>query len=293
MGSAKRFFRARAGSPRAWRDEQVLDHGSSAHARVHRYEAARERRSVGSSAHARVHRATGVSRSETSSVLPRTRGFTGSIGIGRERTTVVLPRTRGFTGSSTPRWLTLRRFFRARAGSPLPMLTADGRCAVLPRTRGFTGRAASWCRLATAGSSAHARVHRRLRLHELVEWRFFRARAGSPATSGLRMGDRGFFRARAGSPRPSRDCSSGRLTVLPRTRGFTVRRAGDDRELSMVLPRTRGFTYVRVLDGHGPSTSVLPRTRGFTVLGLRDARSRTGSSAHARVHRTGHAACTR
>ena len=78
-----------------------------------------------------------------------------------------------------------------------------------------------------------------------------------------RVAHKRFFRARAGSPE----------LVWPN--GCKA----------LVLPRTRGFTHA---DGrHQPRSAVLPRTRGFTIEGERKHLSTGGSSAHARVHRTG------
>ena len=136
-------------------------------------------------------------------VLPRTRGFTA----------VVLIDDRQAAGSPAHAWVhryrsgrprTLRRFSRARAGSPGRMGTGFTTRKVLPRTRGFTNRGVR-PRPDHQGSPAHARVHRACRFRDRRDHRFFRARAGSPVFI-VPM--------------------SLKQKVLPRTRGFTGRATG-------------------------------------------------------------------
>ena len=195
MGSSKRFFRARAGSPRC--------NGCRKPGRFFRARA-------GSPRAVRLQYSGGRSR-----VLPRTRGFTERSMRYRLLLIRSLPRTRGFTvpapvDGACPGFFRARagspevvpasstaRFFRARAGSPHDnglMLRASwlfrARAGPAQRhrlawgRRFFRARAGSpgrrYSPLPWVGSSAHARVHRTKAPPSFTIRRFFCARAGSP-----------------------------------------------------------------------------------------------------------------
>ena len=276
-GSPKRFFRARAGSPAHRRSTQFcVAQGSSAHARVHRCasdEVSRLQRFF----RARAGSPTWRGQRRRSRRFFRARAGSPAVVAGpADARSTVLPRTRGFTGVPGCRPVSAG-FFRARAGSPSTASAsryADGssaharvhRASTADRSSrsGFFRARAGSPRVASApmgcrGSSAHARVHR------VNAWQRSSTLPVLPRTRGFTDGMTAdamarFFRARAGSPSRSHDAkitagSSAHARVHRADASIRLRAV-------MVLPRTRGFTDVTSVDIR-TAIPVLPRTRGL------------------------------
>ncbi len=254
----------------------------------------------GSSAHAEMHPSAGA-RARVARGFLRPRGDAPVAAAEWVRATRVPPPTRRCTGAASSRrrsaWGSSahaemhpsrkgsldgsQRFLRPRGDAPMPGTTKIDACGVPPPTRRCT-RARRLDALRSAGSSAHAEMHRARARDATRGSGFLRPRGDAPLVTTRRR------RARSVPP-PTRRCTRAEQDACSVSQGSS---AHAEMHPSLDALEERGQRFLRPR-GDAPRRSasrprvarVPPPTRRCTREWESGRRRTLGSSAHAEMHR--------